>query len=173
MHSHGGIRPFFKGIAATGTRDMVFGLVYEVTRTSLRNHFCPEDNECTPRRLFYFNILAGGFATLFSSPFNYARNIQYATHPRKHTRTQHRVLYCSGEWLLTLQIILHLFGNALDMPKLEALNYLQSIDVVFALFNSVAVERLRIGWGSLRVAIGMALGQYIFEATREFIRATE
>ena len=36
-------------------------------------------------------------------------------------------------------------------------------------FRHVLGARLRVGWGTLRVALGMATGQHVYRLTREFI----
>ena len=86
------------------------------------------------------NLAAGACATVVSGPLNYARNMQYAT-PLNQP--------CPSTW----RVIVDLFANARKQPSWPGkLHYLQF--------------RLRVGWGSLRVAVGMAAGQALFDWTR-------
>lgn len=89
------------------------------------------------RRQFASNMLAAALATGVSSPFNYVRSIQYATPPDQTPRRA---------W----PQLLRLWQHAKQQPS--TLQYLG--------------QRLRIGWGTLRVAVGMALSQYIFHKYR-------
>lgn len=133
MWRKGGYQPFVKGVGITGSRDAIFGIVYEVTRHFLQEHlghlplFSP----------VVCNMLGGAFGTILSGPFNYARNLTYHTPP---TRQPPRMT----------KSIKRLFSKALKQPNLwKGLEYLQI--------------RLKIGWGSGRVAVGMSVGQYVFE----------
>ena len=90
------------------------------------------------------NVLAGAFATVVSGPLNYARNMQYAAP-------------MSSSSPSTLAAVDKLFRTAWKQPTWPAAaGYLQ--------------HRLRIGWGSARVAVGMAVGQALFDWTRSFSR---
>lgn len=112
-------------------------------------------------------------ATVASSPWNYARNMKYGTpahqQPPSTLRVSrhHHVLPCTVNASPTRvathpnphlrpQSLQHLMHSACKRPTLgQQLKYLQ--------------ERLRIGWGSARVAVGMALGQYAFEKCQQLL----
>ena len=83
------------------------------------------------------NILAGSLATLVSGPFNYVKNIQYSIAP--------------GEKNPPMISLLNQFCVQLFEQKthLERLSFFQ--------------QKLRIGWGTARVGVGMGVGQWIFD----------
>jgi len=128
----GGLSPFFKGISATVSRDAIFGTSYEVGRQYL---FTLMPSLCTDQRwIFVSNMAAAALATIVSSPFNYVRSMQYATPPDQSPRRA---------W----PQLLRLWENA-KKAECGIPSYLQ--------------QRLRIGWGTARVAVGMGLAQFIF-----------
>eukprot|EP00808_Paulinella_micropora_P010844 g48744.t1 len=133
----GGLRAFLTGTTSTCTRDVVFGITYEVGRQSMRAR-------SDEKHAFACNLAAGFLATCLSSPFNYLRSMQYATDPAKRPRPA----------LDQLQV---LWVNALRDPA--PLRYLG--------------ERLRVGWGTLRVGVGMATGQFLFDGVMRTMRGHE
>ena len=91
--SAGGLRPFFKGIGATAVRDVFFGVTYEL----LRNDFYvvtrrPISGMKEAGKRATADLLAACAATLVSSPFNYVRNIKYATMPTLRPKTSYQIL---------------------------------------------------------------------------------
>jgi hypothetical protein len=134
MWRQGGLNPFVKGITSTLARDMTFGGVFAF----LRYRFS-KDRERDPWSRFVSDCTAGLAATTVSSPFNYVRNIKYATPPSDEP--------ASGPTILKT-----LFGRAYKRHRRYglsfALRYLQHC--------------FRIGWGTLRVGVGMALGAQIY-----------
>jgi hypothetical protein len=78
---------------------------------------------------------AAALATVFSSPFNYVRSIQYA-HLTNTDEPPRRIVMQLGR----------LWSNAKQQPS--PIRYLG--------------QRLRIGWGTARVATSMALSQAVF-----------
>ena len=129
--------------AQGGVRPFVAGTFATVTRDmsfggsfALLRHALqsPED---TRWKKGLVNMFAGFVATLLSSPLNYVRNIHYATPPSLKHRTARRIL--SDLWHKSAQ-----------EPTLSArCIYLQ--------------HQLRVGWGTARVACGMALGAHVYE----------
>jgi len=111
-------------------------VVFGGTYTFIR--FKLKDSDCTggERAQWASNMGAAAFATVISGPFNLARNIQFAT-----GSTEARPTIAS--------VVLNLFSRASEMGVVDRLKYLQ--------------RRLRIGWGTLRVAAGMALGQKVYD----------
>jgi hypothetical protein len=86
---------------------------------------------------FFVNGLSGFVATLLSSPLNYVRNMHYATPPS----VKHRP---------ALVILAELWANTLlEQSRWSQLKYLQ--------------QQLRVGWGTARVACGMALGAQLYD----------
>ena len=83
------------------------------------------------------NMFAAALATVLSGPLNLARNVQYST-SSKHVQPSIR------------QVLLQLYLELNSKPSIGSqLQHLQA--------------RLRIGWGTARVAVGMAFGQFVYE----------
>lgn len=83
------------------------------------------------------NMASAAVATIASGPFNLARNVQFATS-------------ASAERPSIRNVVSNLWHKALQKKSiLKRLGYLQN--------------RLRIGWGTARVAAGMALGQQVYD----------
>jgi hypothetical protein len=133
MWSEGGVKPFMKGISATVTRDATFGIIYEVLR-----HWGTEEEIANNSSQFMRNAAAAGLATIFSGPFNYVRNIQFATPPDQ------------------------------TPPKItKALNTLwQESQAQETLLERIGFfpKKLQVGPGTARVAFGMATGQYLYNS---------
>jgi hypothetical protein len=137
MYREGGWLPFFKGTRATVTRDAAFGVTYELLRhlpvlVARSTEVAPSYS--TPSHQFLLNVSAAVCATMVSAPFNYVRNVQYASSPQAPPTTimaELRTLYCE------------VCNDATPWRTLQ--------------------RRLRLGWGSLRVGIGMAVGTTVFE----------
>lgn len=128
IFSQGGFFVFYKGAAATICRDITFCSVYAVAR---HIHSSNSSSET-----FAVNLLAASGATLLSSPFNYVRNIHFAT--PAHTR--HKPFVC---------IFKELYHDTLSQTTFaKRLLFLQ--------------ERLTIGWGTARVGCGMACAAHIY-----------
>lgn len=90
---------------------------------------------------FLVNCISGFMATLLSSPLNYVRNIHYATPPS--------VKHQPG-----LVILLDLWSKTkLEKSFWNKMKYLQ--------------QQLRVGWGTARVACGMALGAQLYDKCTE------
>jgi hypothetical protein len=84
------------------------------------------------------NFAAAALATVLSGPFNLARNVQYGTRSIHVAETVREVL-------------INLHRETQERPtRREKWKHVQS--------------RLRIGWGTARVAIGMAFGHSIYDA---------
>ena len=83
------------------------------------------------------NMVAAALATVMSGPLNLARNVQYSTESAHERPTIRQVLR-------QLRFELEMQPTAFSKWR-----HLQS--------------RLRIGWGTARVAVGMAFGQFVYE----------
>src|SRR3990167_2918640 len=144
MWTLGSSRPFFKGTQATVARDVTFGCTYEILRSLMRNQL-PKSNDKKNYKESYLdfvcNSAAAGLATITSGPFNYARTMQYATPPSESPPT---------------------IWKALNNVWQESKNQPQKFLGKMRFFQ----QRFRVGWGTARVAVGMAVGQEIFDVTR-------
>merc|ERR1712070_447344 len=85
MYKHAGLRVFTRGMAATGIRDAIFGLVF-----SVRKIVSQDKNDNVSR--FAVGTLAAGVATVCSSPLNFVRNVAYAQSPEVPAMTWRRAL---------------------------------------------------------------------------------
>jgi hypothetical protein len=149
MYSSGGLEPFIKGTRATVARDAVFGVVYEVLRHSpvlmdglhsLTSSGSPASSVTLPLSAsaqFGLNLFAAVCATVVSAPFNYVRNIQYASQPNAPATSVTAELR---------RLIHEVRADAAPWQTLQ--------------------RRLRLGWGSLRVGAGMAIGAKVYEVAQ-------
>lgn len=145
MWSTGGLPPFIKGTRATVTRDIVFGTTYEVLRHLLQSVGQKKSDEQTPPQILQFvsNGVAAATANVTSSPFNFARSMQYATPP-------------SQAPLSIVKILKNIWQESgKERGNLCRLSFFQ--------------HRFQVGWGTARVAVGMALGQKVFDMAREAV----
>jgi hypothetical protein len=89
---------------------------------------------------FYCNFLDTIVSAIASSPFNYARTIQYATPPHEKP-------------LFITQILHSVWNQSKAMPTImERMGFFQN--------------QFRIGWGTARVGAGMAVGQAVFDGIK-------
>ena len=147
MYKNGGVGVFFKGAHVTGLRDMIFGCVYEVGRvwalpplkniTGFRAKTPEQRAQTSISPKFLANMFAAFLATVASGPFNYARSIKYSTPANEQAPSMRQVL--GALWRET--------GEQKG----------------FWARYTYAQQRLRIGWGTARVGVGMALGQELFD----------
>jgi len=140
MWSQGGIKPFIKGTKATVLRDTTFGCTYEVLRYLMQSKLKQYDYDENNQYKFYCNFMATIVAAIASSPFNYARTIQYATPPHEKP-------------LFITQILHSVWNQSKAMPTImERMGFFQN--------------QFRIGWGTARVGAGMAVGQAVFDGIK-------
>ena len=116
-------------------RDVVFGGVFSGTRGFIKSR---TDNSPGPAA-FLGNFAAAAAATVGSSPFNYARNMQYATEHNQPGRSIPKIL---GRLLAAIR----------QQPR--PLVYLS--------------QRLCVGWGTLRVATGMAMAAQLYDRCQRY-----
>ena len=134
MHNKGGLRPLFiNGLAATILRDLTFGGCYTFLRLEL--HY--KINYITDENQWIANVIAASVATIISGPFNLVRNIQYSTKSR-HVAD-------------SVVVVLQDFNTEIS-ERQSILGKLKHIQ-----------NRLRLGWGTVRVAGGMAFGQILYD----------
>ena len=137
--SKGGLRVLFKGAGVAILRDSTFGIVYEVARGRLRQYSATLRPPDVPQT-FAANVLAGMCACVVASPLNYVRNIIYATPPESSPPS---------------------LARSLRMLAAEA----RASEAPWRLIES----RLFLGWGTLRVALGMGIGQLIYEQAKQWL----
>jgi hypothetical protein len=150
MFHSGGLRPFFKGVLPTVCRDCVFGGVYATLRmliekalVSMRKNdpkALPQTKRHMDMERVSASIIAASMATIFSAPHNFARNIAYASPVDSPAPT-----------------IRSSFRRLLKGARTSStpLTYLQ--------------DRLRLGWGTARVGVGMALGNELYTFAKEHL----
>lgn len=145
MWTLGSIKPFLKGATATMTRDMVFGSTYEMLRSLMKTTSKKSEDKAPGLNQSYieflYNASAAAVATIGSSPFNYVRNMQYATPPNIKPPSACEV-----------------FTKVWNESKASQQSFLSRL--------SFFQQRFRIGWGTARVAVGMAVGQKLFDYTQ-------
>lgn len=144
MWSNGGYKPFINGATVTTLRDLKFGSCYELMRYQLAVTL---SDDKTPNKAVKMtsSVVAGGVATIFSSPLNYVRTEKYRAAPDKKPPTIGGVLQ-------------HLWNDSKSYKKFDRLKFFQ--------------QRLRIGWGTARVAIGVGVGQEVFDRSRNALSET-
>ena len=139
LHSQGGNSIFFRGIGISVVRDMIFGITYEGLRGK-RSHKPKNQQQSSKDSLVLFgkDWCAASVACVMSSPLNYCRNIYYGAAPR-----------------------------SCPIPPYYLIRYMvidahRSAPTLIGKWNKVN-SKLNVGWGSLRVGAGMAIGQFTFE----------
>lgn len=105
----------------------------------LMRHQLRQINQESTGNRFVWDCSAALTATIASAMFNYARTKQYATQPSE---------TAPSIW----SICKALHDNSKQYTGLERARFFQ--------------QRLRLGWGTGRVGLGMAAGQYLFDETR-------
>lgn len=93
--------------------------------------------QLTSEQQWAANMASAAMATIVSAPFNLVRNVQYATRSREKADS--------------ISKILHAFAKEANTHKTswQRARYVQN--------------RLRIGWGTVRVAVGMAFGHLVYD----------
>ena len=150
-----GLRPFLRGIGPTVARDSVFGGTFSAARVWLGRAFELEEGAGVAG--FGVSVGAGALACIVSSPFNYCRNMAYATPPgtaRAPTTAaslnvlvqEVRRVAVSDSYARSAMkgMVASGSSNGSSAGVWTSLMYLQG--------------RLRVGWGTARVALGMATG---------------
>ncbi|KAL3940011.1 MAG: hypothetical protein SGBAC_005363 [Bacillariaceae sp.] len=133
MLRKGGLRPFTNGMLPTVLRDLVFGGCYTVIRFELQYRFQLSNSDYQ----WAANMAAAAMATIVSGPFNLARNVQYATRSRNKADS-------------VIEVFVSFYGEVKELPTtLEKCKRIQN--------------RLRIGWGTARVAVGMSFGHFVYD----------
>ena len=133
IHKRAGAAVFFRGLPATVGRDVVFGGIFSSLRQSIRSRVVSCEHLGAAQVQFAADFVAAGVATTVSAPLNFARNVQFAGNLREPAPSTRSVL---------AELVR-------EMPQ-------GSKGIRFLL------QRCAVGWGTLRVAGGMALTARIF-----------
>lgn len=141
MWSSGCFRPFFNGSTATIGRELLFGVSYEVTRHFLQARLAQSGKADNKALYFFSNFLSAGLGVAIAAPFNYARNIQYATPPHEKTAT-------------TLKILSNLYNETkkANMSSLHRLSFFS--------------EKFKLGPATLLVATKIGFNQALFDTVK-------
>lgn len=83
LYRIGGLKVFTKGMSSTVVRDIVFCCAYETLRNKKSKSVLDE----------VYNLGVGITSTILASPFNYMRNIKYATPSNIKCKSDIRILY--------------------------------------------------------------------------------
>ena len=96
------------------------------------------------RHKLWIDASSGFIATMLSSPFNFVRNMQYSAPKHEHHIPS------------MMNVLKELYRDGMNEGGImKAMR--------FWLF------RLRIGWGTARVAVGMSFTSYCFELTQQML----
>lgn len=134
MYKDAGMRIFFRGVTVSISRDVAFGIAYEMLRMPHRTKQYGERVE------FAGNCFAATVASIGSAPFNYCRTIVYGSPASSCPLPSYQLLF-----LLSRE-------TTNQHGWMNRFHYLNS--------------RLNVGWGSVRVGVGMAVGQWVFGYTK-------
>lgn len=139
MWAYGGIKPFARGIAPTLVRDVIFGGVYATLRHYSAIYVATCDEKDRRTMHTLGSVGAGLVATLASGPINYVRNRTYSTPPFEKPPKM-------------LECLRNLAQEAAHSPTPW----------------SLIQHRLGIGFGTLRVGVGIAVGNYLYDVIKEW-----
>jgi hypothetical protein len=134
-------RPFYNGLASTLMRDVAFGGVYTGCRLQIQWYA-----DLSPDRQWQGNMVSAGLATILASQFNYVRSVQYATSSRQLQPS-------------TAHVLRDLARHVVEESDGSWLHRLRILQV-----------RLRVGWGTLRVAMGMSFAHAVYDALQKQVR---
>lgn len=141
IYKAAGPMAFFRGLPATAMRDALFGGCFGWLRSHL--HVCMDhwlQKSSLPLH-FAADTVAAGVATAVCSPFNYARNRQFGAS-------------VSAPPPGTMAVVKELIAEARVQPSATV-------------STALLLQRTNLGWGTLRVAGGMALTASIFSSLVE------
>lgn len=162
------------------------------TRVSAEDHHHAQGTEVVSRVhspcgicAFTSNLVAAVLASVLSSPFNYVRSIVYGTPPGsiplgypsllRSFKTQVLYIYRNGRS----------YTDSRNMPELSEAEHNVTRPRFHVVHNRStrhhhplaawrwANSRLNIGWGSLRVGLGMAMSQSLFHFAQDFAHKKE
>ena len=155
MFASGRIRPFTKGVVATVLRDSLFGGYFTFARKRLSAEAAQRRSSASSsasssdlasaappeRSEFAATVLAGMMAAALSAPMNFVRNMQFSSSPSEPGPSIPRVFR-------------NLYARTAAVRRSKGTR--ASVQYAFA--------RMNIGWGTMRVGLGMAVGALLYEA---------
>jgi hypothetical protein len=143
MYKISGYKAFMRGMTTSITRDAIHGSTYELCRHLLRDQVAARHTDRdTPRSLLFASDTVAAFAgTIASAPINYARSLKFATAPHLNAPSMADTL--KAAWKDSKSHSDKPFGR---------LRFFQS--------------RFCIGVTTMRAAVGMGLGQQVFDYMR-------
>jgi hypothetical protein len=149
MWREGGIHPFVKGVMVTIARETVWGGAFALIKFSATKALTTPTDSTSARRAkaFVASLIGGSVATVLSSPLNYARNMKYGTPASERPKS-------------TPAILRELWKQTKEKKGTAARIYFLQ-------------NELRIGWGTARVAVGMAVAAELYEFAKNRIDQIE
>jgi hypothetical protein len=187
MARAGSWRPFVKGLGPTILRDTAFGGTYTVLRLHIvqqqqQYNDDNEDHHHDGRRQVNTaaaNFVAAALATVVSGPFNYVRNVQYGTPSGERAPTVPKVLVeLYRETMAVGQQVV-----AVVMPQSSGQSsstggttssgarMMPPQHRLLLLRLHFVQTKLRIGWGTARVAMGMSFSHAVYDWLHERMMA--
>ena len=136
MWSNGGTKAFTRGLRSVWCRDTTFSISYAILQPRIREW--TNDYYCSSCYQVLINSGTVGVATVASAPFNYIRNQRYAMDYRHPPRSWEMIL--KRLWVMTRK----------EEGWWRRFRYVQ--------------HRFCIGWGTMRVAVGMSVGQLVYDS---------
>ena len=154
----GGLRVLYmRGLSATVLRDALWGAVFSL-RGPVQRHIQPSAEASSTTLNVAIKIFVAATATILSSPFNYIVSERYAKMSLMLLHSSLLTLLCFQR---NVQYATPEAGSSM-WQVLKALQAeVQAIPDRRARWKFVQ-GRLRLGWGTGRVAVGMTCGDYLF-----------
>jgi len=134
MRKEAGLGSFTRGLGTTAVRDSVFTVLYLVGK-KYADDWSPSNGVH-----FLTNSAISCMATIITAPINYIRNMKYSKGYQNNNPS-----------------VSHIYRDLVN----QQCPYKTYKDVVPII--RYYTHRLAIGWGTLRVGVGIASGQYIFD----------
>jgi hypothetical protein len=138
-----GLKSFTSGYGTSLSCSAVYGTIYELARLNLMAAAHDEDEKSTTIN-FAANATAAAIAATFASPFRYARQIQLS-------------VPVSTSAPGTFSIWKELWANPMGEENPAHLSVPTKLRIITA-------SRFCIGWSTLLAAVGMAVGQGVFDS---------
>lgn len=177
LFREGGCHIFFRGCLTTVIRDCVFGVTYEsVRRMNYGDMFfsSPTDKEAEEQHSgrydkasLFSNMSAALCASILSSPFNFVRSVVYSTAPGA---TPVNAIFLYRALANQLKFVYRYGDSYVHRASIAPGDRIKHLarscgaqrrcypKETWGWFNS----RLNIGWGSLRIGLGMGMSQNLF-----------
>jgi hypothetical protein len=124
---------------------------------------------------------AAAVATIFSSPLNYVRNIKYSAPAGSISPNTLQVLGTLVTETRTLRRTMRVDGATRPESTIAAMHYMQQrlrIGIMLPNFLNSSVNLhtticRQLGWGTARVAVGMATGSYLYYHCKHWLQQHE